>query len=91
MTGKGCGHAKARVLGNLLVVETAGFLTKHEEALLTTAQGRATVRRLREVMAESSRDRLEDMVSKCLKKPCRLLVYKVDDDFENATLVMVTD
>jgi uncharacterized protein YbcI len=91
MTGKGCGRAKARVLGNLLVVETAGSLTKHEEALLMTDQGRSTVRRLREVMAENGRDLLERMVSQSLKKPYHLLVYKIDDDFENATVVMVTE
>ncbi|MGE5454021.1 MAG: Na-translocating system protein MpsC family protein [Methylocystaceae bacterium] len=91
ITGKGCGHARSKVLGNMLVIEMSGFLTKHEETLTTTTEGAETVRRLREVVIRNNREDLEEAVSKHMERTCHFLVYKLDQDFGKATLVMILD
>ncbi|MGE5380462.1 MAG: Na-translocating system protein MpsC family protein [Methylocystaceae bacterium] len=91
VTGKGCGQARAKVLGNMLVIEMSGFLTKHEETLAVTSEGVETVRRIREVVIRNSRDDLEEAVSQHMARNCRFVVYKIDQDMGKATLVMLLD
>jgi len=91
ITGKGCGHARAKLLGNMLVIEMSGFLTKHEETLTTTTEGADTVRRIRDVVVRNNRDDLEEAVSNHMGRSCRFVVYKIDQDFGKATLVMILD
>jgi len=91
ITGKGCGHARAKVLGNMLVIEMSGFLTKHEETLAATVEGAETVRRVRDVVVRNNRDDLESAVTQHMGRTCRFVVYKIDQDFGIATLVMLLD
>lgn len=91
ITGKGCGSARAKVLGNMLVVEMSGFLTKQEEMLAATPEGAKTVRRLRDVVVKAHKEELEDEMSRGLRRSCRFLLYKIDEDLGKATLVMLLD